>query len=294
LADDQEYIRSFQWEHHDNLINFWDGKRGVAYEMVDYWFGKSYKELNFDEYAYASALIQAEGLTEYISNYRRRMFSSSSAIFWMYNDSWPVAHGWTIVDYYLRKKLAYYPVKRAFNPITIVITSENDNINYYGVNDSPADWEGQLRYGLFATKGGLPIDERAEVKLPSDQSTLLKSIKKEEWMKLGMDKHGAFANLTTKDGTPVNQYKLLLTKFKDLNLSKPAISVIRKGEFAEFKCPTFVWGASIDVDGEADLPDNCFDLIPGVPYKIVWPKDKKLPNVIRTGNELVLKYNNLK
>jgi beta-mannosidase len=286
LADDQEYIRSFQWEHHDNLVNFWDGKKGAAYEMVDYWFGKSYKEFNFDEYAYASALIQAEGLTEYISNYRRRMFSSSSAIFWMYNDSWPVVHGWTIVDYYLRKKLAYYPVKRAFNPISVVITSEDDKINFYGVNDSPADWSGQMRYGLFATKGGLPIDEKADVKLPANHSTLLKSIKKEEWTKLGLSKHGAFASLTSENGNPVNQYKLLLTKFKDLDLAIPKIAVTRKGDFAEFTSSAFVWGASIDVDGEAVLPDNCFDLIPGVPYKIAWPKDKKLPVVIRTGNDL--------
>lgn len=142
----------------------------------------------------------------------------------MYNDSWPVAHGWTIVDYYLRKKLAYYAVKRAFNPIAIVITNEEGKINFYGVNDSPADWAGQIRYGLFGIKGGLPLDEKDDVNLPANQSTLIKSIKKEEWTKLGMDKHGAFA---------------------------------------EFNSPAFVGGASIDVDGEADLPDNCFDLIPG-------------------------------
>ena len=289
LDKDQQYIRSFQWEHHDNLVNFWNGKLGITYKMIDYWYGKSYKEFSFDEYAYASALIQAEGLTEYISNFRRRMYSSSAAIFWMYNDSWPVTHGWTIVDYYLRKKLAYYPVKRAFEPLAVVITDEADKINFYGVNDSPAEWEGQLRYGLFAIKGGLPLDEKVVIKLPSNQSILLKSIKKDEWTKLGIAKHGAFAKLTSVDGAHVNQYKLLLTKFKDLDFELPKISVTRKGDFVEFASSAFVWGASIDVDGEAELPDNCFDLIHGVPYKISWPRDQKLPVIIRTGNELVLR-----
>ena len=41
---------------------------------------------------------------------------------------------------------------------------------------------------------------------------------------------------------------------------------------------------------QGPLPVECFDLIPGVPYKIAWPKDKILPIVIRTGNELVLKF----
>lgn len=58
-------------------------------------------------------------------NYRRRMFSTASAIFWMYNDSWPVTHGWTIVDCYRRKKLAYYPVKRAFAPVAAAVVSEH-------------------------------------------------------------------------------------------------------------------------------------------------------------------------
>jgi hypothetical protein len=56
-----------------------------------------------------SALLQAEGLQEYISNYRRRMFSSAAAVFWMYNDSWPVTHGWTIVDYYLPQEAGLPP-----------------------------------------------------------------------------------------------------------------------------------------------------------------------------------------
>jgi beta-mannosidase len=290
LPANEQSMRSFSWEHHDNSCNYLKDTLGITYRTVEYWLGKPVLTMGMENYLYASSLLQAEGLTEYISNYRRRMFSSAAAIFWMYNDSWPVTHGWTIVDYYLRKKLAYYPVKRAFNPVSVVITSEGDKINFYGVNDNPGDWEGQLRYGLFGIKGGLPVDEKVEVKLPANHSTLLKSIDKSQWDKLGLEKCGAFACLTSREGKPVNQYKLLLTKFKDLGFANPKITVVRNGEFAEFNSPAFVWGASIDVNGEAELSDNCFDLIPGVPYKIAWPKDKKLPVVIRTGNELVLKF----
>ncbi|MFP4384073.1 MAG: hypothetical protein ACLFST_13250 [Spirochaetia bacterium] len=40
-------------------------------------------------------------------NYRRRIWNSSAAVFWMYNDSRPATHSWTILDYYLRRKAAF-------------------------------------------------------------------------------------------------------------------------------------------------------------------------------------------
>lgn len=99
LPEKERYIRSFTWDFHDNEVNFWNHEPGLCYQLSEFWLGKKAEELGFEKYPLASALLQAEGLNEYISNYRRRMFSSSSAIFWMYNDSWHVTHGWTIVDY---------------------------------------------------------------------------------------------------------------------------------------------------------------------------------------------------
>ena len=63
--------------------------------------------------------MQGEGLTEYIRNFRRRMFNSASAIFWMYNDCWPAVRSWTVVDYYLRRTPSFHPVRRACKPLTV-------------------------------------------------------------------------------------------------------------------------------------------------------------------------------
>jgi hypothetical protein len=52
-----------------------------------------------------------------------------------------------------------------------------------------------------------------------------------------------------------------------------------------FLSDAFVWGACIDTDGEKNVEDNCFDLLPGVPYTIAWT-EKAMPKVIFTGNEL--------
>ncbi len=216
------------------------------------------------------------------------MFSSSAAVFWMYNDSWPVTHGWTIVDYYLRRKLAYHPVRRAFQPVTVVVADEGGKVTVYGVNDTPGDRQGDLRYGIFSFSGELPVDMKKAVTLKANSSTPLAEFDRKTWEKLDLSSHGAFAVLEEK-GTVVAQHRLFLEPFKKLHFSKPEIKISRSGEKIVLSSPAFVWGACLDLDGEVDIADNCFDLIPGIPYTVSWPRNKKLPKVIMTGNDLMLK-----
>ncbi len=245
-------------------------------------------DLELDDYAFSSALLQAEGLTEFITNYRRRMFSSSAAIFWMYNDSWPVSHGWSIVDYFLRKKLAYHPVRRAFQPVTVVVAEEGTEIVISGINDSSRNWEGTLRYGLFNVSGGLPADFRKNVQLPSNCSTRLAVHNRSEWEALGTRSHGAFALLEDRHGIVAAQHRLLLARFKDLVWNLPQVRISREGEKTVYTSEVFVWGATIDTLGEAEVPDNCFDLIPGIPYTIPWGGKESPPGIQRTGNDILI------
>ena len=288
LPESERDLRSFSWEHHDNALNLPSGELGVAYRAVEFWLGRRYDDFSFDDYVFASALLQAEGLQEYIANYRRRMFSSSSAIFWMYNDSWPVTHGWTIVDYYRRKKLAYHPVRRAFQPVTVVLADLGDEIGVFGVNDSPADWEGVLRFGLFGLNGGLPQDETRGVRLPANASTLLATLRRTDWEKLGIAVHGAFGLLRV-DSVPVAQHRLFLARFKDLALSPaPLIEILPDAGNVVLSSPVFVWGACLDPEGQRGLPDDCFDLLPGIPYRLRWNAVWGNPAIVRTGNGLVV------
>lgn len=290
LPKEDQYVRSVSWDHHDNEVNFWREK-DVSYNALIYWLGKPYSKFNLDEYAFASGLLQAEALTEYISNYHRRMFSSSSAIFWMYNDCWPTTNGWSIVDYYNRKKLAYFPVSRAFQQISVVIAEVNDKINIYGINDNTSKWQGNLQYGIFETKGGFTLNKNSEVSLPANASTVIASFDKNEYEKTGYSNHGAFAVLK-KNNVTVSQYKLLMSRFKDMKFEKPQISIIHKGEYAILTSPVFVWGVCLDVDGDSSVTDNCFDLFPGIPYYVKMKNGEKI-TVKQTGNDLMLKISGM-
>jgi len=286
LPENEQYMRSFSWDQHDNSKNFEIEEEGVTYRFIEDWLGVNYKEMSMDDYLFASSLLHAEGLTEYINNFHRRMYSSSSAIFWMYNDSWPVTHGWTIVDYYLRKKLAYHPVRRAFEQISVVVTDENNKINIYGINEKQEKWKGNLQYGLFNTNGKTPLNEAKNITLPPNASSLIASFDKSIFENAGFNDHGAFVLLYRKS-VNVSQHRLFLSRFKNLSYQKPEINIDLEGDQAVISSPVYVWGLCLDIDGESNIGDNCFDLLPGVPYTIKITNEDRV-TVKMTGNDLMI------
>ena len=300
LPENERYLLSPSWDHHDNpcaCVGARQGEVGRAYAMVELWTGRDPLAMEWEDYALVSALLQAEGLQEYIANYRRRMFSSASAIFWSYNDSWPVTHGWTIVDYYLRKKLAYHPVRRAFQPITVVVAEEDGVVTVWGVNDTPREWSGEVRYGLFAVGAGvgaggkapaapealLPCDRMEEVTLAANASTPLARFDRAQWEALDLKKTGAFAVLLDR-GRRIAQHRLFLERFKDLAFAEPRITMTVEGDTLTLSSDVFAWGVCLDVDGEMPLADNCFDLLPGISYAMPWSAGLGEPRVVRLGN----------
>lgn len=286
LPENEQHLLSPSWDHHDNpfACGGWKpGELGIAYQTVETWTGRDPLAMDLDDYAFVSGLLQAEGLSEYIHNYRRRMFSSACAAFWMYADSWPTTHAWTIVDYYLRRRLSYHPVRRAYQPVTVVVTEDGSKVTVHGVNDTPAPWSGELRYGLFNLAGGLPLDVTQTVELPANASTPLAHFPREQWENLGLTRAGAFAALF-HGGELHAQHRLFLERFKDLAFAPPELELSLSAEVLTVRSPVFVWGVCLDVDGDLPLADNCFDLLPGIPYRLPWPHALGEPEVVRLGS----------
>jgi beta-mannosidase len=286
LPEAERYVGSPAWDHHDNPLAATDSKPGAlghAYATVEMWLAHDPFNLDWEDYAFCSALLHAEALQEYIHNYRRRMFSSAAAVFWMYNDSWPVTHGWTIVDYYLRKKLSFHPVRRAFQPVTVVVAADEEEVVIYGINESTKDFSGELRYGLFLLAGGMPVDRKQNVTLSANTSTALARFSRGEWGKADPARSGAFATLH-RGRELVAQHRLFVERFKDLQFAEPKVRLDRKDGLLTLACDQFVWGACLDVDGELPIADNCFDLLPGVPYRLAWPDSLPAPRIVRIGS----------
>ncbi len=282
LPENQRHLFSPSWELHDNDCNYWV-ESGLTYATVKFWLGLDPLKMSFEDYCLYSALLQAEGLKEYSDNFRRRMFSSSCAIFWMYNDSWPATHGWTIVDYYLRRKLAYHPVRRAYSPIYVIPAIEGETVKVFAINETTEPWAGEVRFGIFGLQGGLRGEKAEQVVLEPNTNNEIGEISLDEWKAFGLEKSGVYA-LLTQNGEIIAQNRIFCEKFKDLQFAKPDIKVERNGGFAVFTSPVFVWGAVIDPDGEKPVPDDVFDILPGIPYSIPWPDCQPLPEIAWIGN----------
>lgn len=281
LPPGQERPHSFAWEQHDNSVYTW-GESSYPDDMLVQWLGRRIQDMSIEEYVYWAGVVQGEGLTEYIRNFRRRMFDTSAAIFWMYNDCWPATRSWTIVDYYLRRTPAFWPVRRAFRPLTVALADEDGKVRVYGVNEGPA-WQGELRCGLFALAGNYPVDIRRTVDLPANASALLAEFDAAEWERLGETTHGAFAILS-RDGREVARDRLFRPYLKEMAWPKAEVRVRRAGDKAILESDTFAWRVCLDLDGERALPDNLFDLLPGIPTVLDWPAEMGELEVLRIGN----------
>jgi beta-mannosidase len=281
LPPGHERTTSFAWEVHDNGLAF-EGDHSWPDAMLVQWLGKPIEAMTVEDFVYYGGILQGEGLTEYIRNFRRRMFSSASAVFWMYNDCWPATRSWTIVDYYLRRTPAFYPVRRACQPLSVALAHEAGQVLVFGVNEGP-DWQGKLRCGLFALGGGFPVDVRRSVSLPANTSTLIAEFDAAEWYRLGEKTHGAFA-LLSQAGREVARDRLFLPFFKEMAWPKALVRVRREGDRAIFESDVFAWRICLDMDGEQVLPDNFFDVLPGIPTVLDWPPQLGEPKILRVGN----------
>ncbi|SFS71613.1 beta-mannosidase [Paenibacillus sp. BC26] len=276
-------VLSYAWQQHDNAVDSWFALSAPDKQISD-WIGLDPRSMSIEQFVYYGGLIQGEGLREYIDNFRRRMFDCASAIFWMFNDCWPATRSWTVVDYYLNRTPAFYPVKRAFQPISVVAAKEGQTVRIFGINETEQTWSGELQVGLFRFSGAYVMDERLKVELPPNTSVCVLEFSDAQWEEAGITDTAVFARLLNEQEDTVARNRLILPRFVEMKWDKPHIEVVREDTYAVFRSDVFAWGVCIDLDGTEPLPDNFFDIWPGMAYRIPWPEDRALPAVRYVGN----------
>jgi beta-mannosidase len=78
-------------------------------------------------YIHLTQLIQAEALSYAYRGFRKQWGEDrkcGGALVWQLNDCWPTI-SWSICDYYLRPKPAYYAIKRCLAPIAVGVRREH-------------------------------------------------------------------------------------------------------------------------------------------------------------------------
>ena len=279
LPPGQQHIGSFAWQQHDNSVCFGSVPAPADAALAE-WFGKDVRSMSIEDFCYWGGLFQGEALAEYCDNFRRRMFDCAAACFWDFNDFWPVVRGWAILDYYHRRAPSFYFVRRALQPVSVVLAVDGEQVVVFGINDGDEPVAGHLRYGVFRFDGGYAADGAQEVVLAANASTRLAAIPLAAWT--DPERSTAFAVLS-QNGRVIARNRLLLRRFKDLAWPPAEVRVRVSNGRAIFESAAFAWGVCLDLDGERPLADNFFDIYPGQPHEIPWP-GKTPPKILRVGN----------
>ncbi len=229
---------------------------------------------NFSGFIYLSQLIQAETIRMATEAWRREAGRCNGAIYWQYNDCWPVA-SWAGIDYLKEYKAVQYKA-RHFNAMLCVSNDlYSDRSDIYVINEYPAPISGTLTWRLMRFDGTC-INKGAE-SFTADGSTSIKllTLACHELLK-GCDKREVFLHtrIEAPGNTSSEQYSLLLAD-SDALLKRPNIkpAVRIEGTTARLSLQTDTFARHVCIDSElitSPLSDNFFDLEPGLPREITF------------------------
>lgn len=263
------------WLHHTNNSQ----GHGLLNVFVDKYFG-GHAGLPVQQYILRSQAIQAEVVRHIYDEFRARKFECSGLLFWTLGDSFGI-HNWSLIDYYLRPKPAYYAMKRAMAPVAVCIRgydvqsdkgtaeyrthwAKGDTLRIQGMNDTREEKRGILVWRLMTVQGRILASGKAECALLPNASVQLAEVPVQ-----GVDPeqtllHAAF----WQQGACVSESRYFLAPFARMlpAQAKPACRVESAGEGSfrlMLRSDCFVWMLHIESSEGVQLSDNDFDLIPG-------------------------------
>jgi len=264
------------WEFHnkDNPYSGRTDKLSHQQILVDFTRKMMGEFKSAEEFAAYGGILQGELIKAEVEHYRREKWAISGALMWMYNDCWP-AVSWSIVDYYLRPKTAYYYTKRAFEPVIVSFKQLEDRVQVYITSDNRVgDIIGILHIGIltFDTCGfdtqEVPIDLRANTSQAFWESVPLDQI-------LHDPTRQCLVAFLTIDGKMEAKAVYFARPFSEMDFPKPKLLIERtqideKTFKLEIAADAYARNVAIgNLPAEARPSDNWFDLLPGEQHEVI-------------------------
>ena len=105
------------------MLDFHNKAAGHERRIATYLIENFRTSTDLEKFIHLTQLSQAEALMFAYRGWRRQWGQGQrcgGALVWQLNDCWPVT-SWSIVDYFLRKKPAYYTMRRALAPVAVAV-----------------------------------------------------------------------------------------------------------------------------------------------------------------------------
>lgn len=206
-------------------------------------------------------MLQCEWIRQSFELFRRNKWFSAGIVFWMFNDCWPAANGWSIVDYYGDPKPAYYMFKRCAKPIVCSVERRENDFAVFVSNDSlvPISGNGRLYLYDYESKRDL-YSADISVSVAANESSAVLSAKAEEIEKLMSDTTVLICDVLTDGGEDRTFY--FPRCFRHQRFFEPNLRIVEESD--EYITVTADEFSPISIfDTPYILEENCFPLKAG-------------------------------
>ncbi len=256
IPEDQRYHHSPSMDHHNK-----DNPKNKGDNLMETVTGLP-KDL--EEYIDFSMIAQAEGLKFGIEHFRRRKPHCSGALFWQFNDCWPVL-SWSLVDYYGFGKAGYYYAMRVFAPVLASFKEEADGgVSLWLTNDRLEPFRDTVTLVYEKFNGELLWAQTLELGIPANASLEVK-----RWTAAELDSGpDRYLRIESQTGMfPTNRHFFAAIKDLDWQPARPEMVVKQESDHSvvvELRARGYAYFVHLAHPSEfTHYSDNYFDLAPG-------------------------------
>lgn len=254
LAENAPIVRSGRpWEMHLNVF-----EKETVYAGIELHYTDHADQLSIEDYILYGGMVHSTVLGYSLEAIRFKDFCSGG-IFWMYNDTWGEV-GWTIIDYYLRRKASFYGVKRALAHKKLSVRILDSKLTVQGMNDGPEPLDFSAEYGYVSFDGKTRKTKTIQLHMDPHSRTYLFS---EELPDYDYTKGSIVIIPDVSDIDPV---MLIKHENRKLDYTPSSINIIEQKQDGENTVLTLTSSGYIHgvyVKGNFKCSDNYFDLLPG-------------------------------
>ena len=243
-------------------------KCGAGNDKMLYYIRSRFKlPAKFEDFIYLSQVTQMECMSDATEHWRRNKGRCNGAIYWQFNDCWPVC-SWSSIDYYGNYKALQYAARHFNAPLSVSIKDTNTNLRIYALNDYNESKDVTVSYEVFDfTKGVIAKEEK---------SLTVDRVKNERVFDLSMDElkkkynpktTGIMAKLVC-NGEVISRKTFLFDVEKNLAMPNTRLSLVKEVVGNEIKVTVKAdkFARIVCVSSDLSLKpftDNYFDLLPG-------------------------------
>ena len=253
LGDESLDRNGALWYHHTNVFEKGTVDTAITKNYVDH-----PEKLSIEDYILYGGMVHSM-MYNYSLEAMRFKQQCYGAIFWMYNDAWGEV-GWTIVDYYLRRKIPFYGVKRALAHRKFTMRLVDGSVVLQGINDTPVPITVNGRFGYVSFDGKTDLTRKVTFELkPFSREYVLK------------EAPGSYDLLTGTymlyvDSDEIDNIWLRTEDNRRMKYERSQITVLsseKEGEDRKITITADGYVHGVYIKGDLDCDDNYFDLLPG-------------------------------